>query len=192
MKQLASILISMLLAAGGVTAQAQETNSEPGQDLKSFDIVFRKNIFDQSRTGIRSLNGPRRQAPRVERLTLEGIGGNQSDPEAIFGGVASSDRPLKVGDHVSGFELSQITPDCVKLTNSTNVFVLDFANRRSLRRVDNGPWEGSGDQSEPVNTSTNTTDVTAAAATASAVDAAHPGESAIERRLRLRREQEEK
>jgi hypothetical protein len=63
--------------------------------------------------------------------------------------------------------------------------------RRSLRRVDDGPWGGSSDQAEPVDISTNTTEQTAASAPG-AVDATHPGESAVERRLRLRREQEEK
>jgi hypothetical protein len=189
MKLLTPILFSFVLAAGGATASAQETNSPAGQDFKSFDIIARNNIFDQSRTGLRSLNGGRRQ-PRIERITLLGIGG-ANNGEAYFGGNGTPDRFLKIGDHVGGFELSRITPDCVRLTNSSNTFVLDMDDRRSLRRVDNGPWEGSSDQADPVNIATNTADETAAS-TPGAADAPRPGESAIERKLRLRREQEEK
>ena len=191
MKQLNAILFSLLLAAGGVTASAQETNSDDGLDFKSFDIIARKNIFDQSRTGVRGRGGPVRPQPRIERLTLLGIGGDHGVGEATFGGNGASERFLKVGDHIDGFDVSRMTPDCVRLTNSSNVFVLDLIERRSLRRVDDGPWEGSSDQSEPVVISTNSAEVTASAPTAAA-DAAHPGESAIERKLRLRREQEEK
>lgn len=190
MKRPIRILFSLLLAAGGAAATAQETNSAAGPDLKSFDIVIQNNIFDQSRTGLRGLNNRPRQ-PRIERLTLLGITGDNGLGEAVFGGNGASDRLLKVGDHVAGFELSRITPDCVRLSSSTNAFVLDMDNRRSLRRVDDGPWEGSSDQADPVNIATNTADETAASPT-SAGDAPHPGESAIERKLRLRREQEEK
>ncbi len=194
MKSLAPILFSVLLAAGGVTASAQDTtNSADGLDLKSFDIIARKNIFDQSRTGIRSFNRGRPQ-PRIERITLLGINGDHGAGEAYFGGNGASDRFLKVGDHFDGFEVNQMTPDSVRLSTSNTVFVLDLVNRRSLRRVDNGPWEGSSDLSEPVNTTTNTNSTGDVAASASgapgAADAAHPGESATERKLRLRREQE--
>jgi hypothetical protein len=187
MKRLAPILFSLLLAAGSMTASAQETNSEAGPDLKSFDILWRKNIFDQTRTGVRS-NTPERRQPRVERLILKGVSTGLGDAEANFGG----DSFLKVGDHVSGFDLIQITTnESVKLTSGTNTFFLDMETHRSLSRVDNGPWEGSSEQAEPVDISTNTAEQTAVSAPGAA-DAAHPGETPIERKLRLRREQEEK
>jgi len=191
MKRLTPILFSLLLAAGGATASAQETNSPAGQDFKSFDIIARKNIFDQSRAGIRDLNSPRSKQPRIERITLQGITGDFGTGEAIFGGSDASDRLLKTGEHVAGFEVSRITPDCVRLTNSTNTFVLDMDHRPSLRRVDGGPWEGSSDLSDPVNIATNNADDTTAS-TPGAAEASHPGESAMEKKLILRREQEEK
>ena len=198
MKRLKYILFLLLLAAGGVKAQDQATNSEPAtetnaqpaQDSGSFDLIVLKNIFDQSRTGIRR-PGERPRAPVVERVILEGIGAGLGDAEAIFGGGSSSDRMLKVGDHLSGFKLSQITPDAVKLTDGTNTFILDMEKRRSLRRTGNGPWEGSMESAAPPTVSTNAPDDTGASATAAA-DTGHPGETAIERKLRLRREQEEK
>jgi hypothetical protein len=192
MKQLNAILFSLLLAAASVTASAQETNSDDGLDFKSFDIIARKNIFDQSRTGVRGRGGPVRPQPRIERITLMGINGDHGLGEAYFAGAGTSDRFVKVGDHVAGFEVSRMTPDCVRLTNSSNTFVLDLVDRRSLRRVDDGPWEGSPDQSDPVVISTNSAAETASAPAAAAADAQHPGESAMERKLRLRREQEEK
>jgi hypothetical protein len=189
MKRLTPILFSLLLAAGGVTASAQETNSTisiPGQDFSSFDIIARKNIFDQSRVGITSLSR-RRAQPRIERITLEGIGGG-GNGDALFSG---HDEPLKTGDHIAGFQLSRITPDWVQLTSSNKTVVLDPDYTNTLRRVDDGPWEMSSIASEPVDTSTNASSETAAA-TPGATDAPRPGESAIERKLRLRREQEEK
>ncbi|HUD45660.1 MAG TPA: hypothetical protein VMR33_02465 [Candidatus Baltobacteraceae bacterium] len=190
MKPLTLILITLLLAGGSVGASAQETNAPPGQDFSSFDIIARKNIFDQSRIGVSAL-GSRRRQPRIERITLLAIGVDPTHGEAYFGGNDAPERFLKIGDHVDGFELSRITPDCVRLTNASNTFVLDMDDRRSLRRVDGGPWEGSSDQADPVDIATNSADDTAAAPAASA-EAPHPGESAIERKLRLRREQEEK
>jgi hypothetical protein len=188
MKSLSYILIALLVASAGA-ARSQETNSDAGPNLKSFEMLWQKNIFNQSRTGIQ--RGDRPRVPRTERLILQGIGGDSSEAEAFFGGIGSADRGLKVGDHVGGFQLTWITPECVKLTNGASIFVLDMDKRRSLRRVDDGPWEGSADQAEPVTIATNTADETAASAPAGA-DASHPGESAIERKLRLRREQEEK
>jgi hypothetical protein len=198
MKSLAPILFSLLLAAGAVTASAQETNSADGLDFNSFDIIARKNIFDQSRTGVRNRGGSVRRQARIERITLLGINGDHGAGEAYFGGNGASDRFLKIGDHFDGFEVKGMTPDSVRLSNSNSVFVLDLVQRRSLRRVDDGPWEGSSDMSEPVSTSatTNTNSIDDVAASApgapAAADAPRPGESAIERKLRLRREQEEK
>jgi hypothetical protein len=187
MKFAASILISLLLAGGGAAALAQETNSDAGTDLKSFDMLWRKNIFDQTRVGIRSVGGERRQ-PAVERVILHGVTVGLGEAAANFGG----NDFLKVGDHISGFELAQITPDqTVKLTNGTNTFVLDMETHRSLRRTDKGPWEASSEQAAPVEISTNTAALTATSAS-NAEDAAHPGETPILRKLRLRREQEEK
>ncbi len=186
MNRLTPILFSLLLAAGGVTAAAQETNSPAGPDFSSFDIIARNNIFDQSRTGLSSLRGRPRQ-PRIERVTLQGIGGGGSG-DALFSG---HDEPLKTGDHLDGFEVSRITPDWVQLTSSNKTFVLDPDSTNSLRSVDGSPWELASVLSEPVTIATNTADETAASTT-SAADPPHPGESAIERKLRLRREQEEK
>ncbi|HEX3717901.1 MAG TPA: hypothetical protein VH595_08030 [Verrucomicrobiae bacterium] len=193
MKRLTLILFLPLLAAGGAKAIAQETNSTNRQDLRSFDIVVENNIFDQSRTGLRGLARPAVHQPRVERLTFLGVAGDSGKADLFFGGNgANSDRPLKVGDHVDGFEVKGATLDSVQLVSSSNTFVLNVQN--SLRRVDNGPWEKSFDEydSTPVASSTSVDASSAPSASAAATDAAHPGESAIERKLRLRREQEEK
>jgi hypothetical protein len=188
MKFAASILISLLLAGAAARALAQETNSDTGPDLKSFDMLWRKNIFDQTRVGIRSAGGPERRQPSVDRVILHGVTVGLGEAAANFGG----NDFLKVGDHIRDFELAQITPDqTVKLTKGTNTFVLDMETHRSLRRVGDGPWETSSEQAAPVEISTNAAAQTASA-TSNADDAAHPGETPILRKLRLRREQEEK
>jgi hypothetical protein len=61
-----------------------------------------------------------------------------------------------------------------------------------LRRLDDGPWEKSSEESEPAAVATNGSDDSSAGSAPAAADAAHPGEDAITRKLRLRREQEEK
>jgi len=72
MKSLASILFSLLLAAGAVTAVAQETNSADGLDFKSFDIIARKIFLTNRATGLRSLEG-RRAVSRGLSASLLGI-----------------------------------------------------------------------------------------------------------------------
>jgi hypothetical protein len=93
---------------------------------------------------------------------------------------------------VDGFEVKGATLDSVQLANSSNTFVLNVQN--SLRRVDDGPWQKSFEEVDPapVASSSSGDASSASPASAAATDAAHPGESAIERKLRLRREQEEK
>jgi hypothetical protein len=191
MKKTTSILFTLLLAVSFGRAFAQETNSETGTDFTSFDIIARKNIFDQSRTGILGRNRPAQRVPRIDRLTLLGIGGDHGNGEVYFSG-AGGDRFLKVGDHIDGFAVNRITLDSVRLVNASNTFVLDMDKRRSLRRMDDGPWEGSSDISEPVVASTTDVTASAGAATPAGASPARPGESDIERKLRLRREQEEK
>jgi hypothetical protein len=192
MKKSASILFTLLLAGGFGSAFAQETNSESGTDFNSFDIIARKNIFDQSRVGILGRNRPAQRVPQIDRLTLLGIGGDHGNGEVYLSG-AGGDRFLKVGDHIDGFAVNGITLDSVRLVNASNTFVLDMDKRRSLRRMDDGPWEGSSDISEPVIAS-NSSDASAATGSSAtaAPDPAHPGETDTLRKLRLRREQEEK
>jgi hypothetical protein len=191
MKRTPYILFLLLLAAGCMAAFAQETNTQEGLDFNSFDIIARKNIFDQSRRGILGRGGPIQRVPRIDRLTLRGIGGDHGNGEVYLEG-AGGDRFVKVGDHIDGFEVNRITLDSVRLVNGSNTFVLDMDRRRSLRRMDDGPWEGSSDISEPVVASTTDATGSPDAAAPAGASPARPGESDIERKLRLRREQEEK
>src|SRR5580704_2552751 len=102
MKKSSAILFSLLFAASGAPASAQDTNSSDALDLKSFNIILENNIFDQSRTGLTSYRA-RPRVPRVERLTLQGIGGDFGKGDIFFGGNDAPDHPVSVGDHVRGF-----------------------------------------------------------------------------------------
>ncbi len=189
MKSLAPILMASLLAAFALQAQAQGTNAADGLGIDSFQIIAQKNIFDPTRTRRRSFQtGPR---IRVERVSLVGTSVDNGDVAAFFAGDGVPDRPLKPGDAVKDFKIVQITEDGVRLAGvtNTNTFVLDFENRRSLRREEKGPWQGSSDLSDPVAITSSDSDDTAPSATGSAPPS-RPGESDIERRLRLKREQE--
>ncbi|MGA2175503.1 MAG: hypothetical protein ABSH38_11025 [Verrucomicrobiota bacterium] len=190
MKSFAPIIIASLLVAS-MRAPAQETNAGARPDFNSFKIIAERNIFDPTRTGRRRPGAPPR---RVERVSLVGTSIDNGDAVAIFTGNGVPERPFKTGDTVKDFKIVQITLDSVRLTGvtNTNMFVMDYDSRRSLRREENGPWQGSSDLSDPVLIPSGNADDPAPSASASAPPAGGGGESDIIKRLRLKREQEEK
>ena len=187
MKPLTPMLLTMLLAGGGLGAAAQESHSESGPDLKQFDVVARKNIFDTTRTGVRQ----RRPAARVERIVFHGTAIDQGQAAAFFEGPGVPNRPLKAGEVLDGLTVARITWNSVCLTNSSsNTFVLNTDTTPSLRREENGPWQTSLDVSAPAPAASSTDDQSSSAS--APAGPARAGESDIEKRLRMRREQEEK
>jgi hypothetical protein len=192
MKLFAPIIIASLLAAS-MRAPGQETNTTEKRDFESFKIIAQRNIFDPTRTGRRAFGsrGPQR---RVERVSLVGTSIDNGDAVAIFTGNGVPERPFKTGETVKDFKIVQITLDSVRLTGvtNTNMFVMDYDSRRSLRREENGPWQGSSDLSDPVPIASGNADDPAPSASASAPPAGGGGESDIIKRLRMKREQEEK
>jgi hypothetical protein len=191
MKPAALIIIASLLAASSLRTVAQDTNAAAAPEQDSFKFIAEKNIFDPNRTGRTRYRrgGPQRH---VERVSLVGTTVDNGSAAAFFAGDGVPDKPLKSGDEVKDFRISQITEDGVRLVGATNTFVLDFEGRRSLRREEKGPWQGSTDISEPVAASEGNGDEPAPAAHGSAPPAGGSGESDIIKRLRLKREQEEK
>ncbi|MGA2748043.1 MAG: hypothetical protein ABSG59_04635 [Verrucomicrobiota bacterium] len=187
MKPFTPILLFLLLTGGSLRTAAQATNSETGPDLKEYDIIARKNIFDTTRTGIRGVG---RRQPRVERIIFDGAVIDDGQAAAIFEGPGVPSRPLKTGEVLDGMTVTRITLDSVWLTNaSSNTFVLNMNNTPSLRREENGPWQTSTDVSVPAPAATGTDDPSSAS---SPSGPSRPGESDVEKRMRLRREQEEK
>jgi hypothetical protein len=185
MRTFAPMLIALLLAASSLAAPGQETNGAEKLDFDSFKIISQKNIFNPTRTGGRA---PRRVVPQrlVERVSLVGTSVDPGDEAAFFTGTGVPDRPLKVGDSVKELKIVQITEDGVRLTGPTNkTFVLDFETRRSLRREENGPWQGSADQSDPAPVVRSNSDEPAKSATPSG-----SGDNDVMEKLRKRRMEE--
>jgi hypothetical protein len=186
----ATILIAFLLAAFCLAAPAQETNGVEKLDFDSFKIISQKNIFDPTRSARRANQGRPPPPKLVERVGLTGTFVDSGERVTFLSGNGVPDKPLKVGDTVKDLKIVQITEDGVRLNDPTNTFVLDFENRRSLRRVENGPWQGSSDQSDPAPVASTNSDDSSKPAAASTTPASG-GDSIIER-LRKKREMEEK
>ena len=185
----AFILVSVLLAAVSMASLAQETNTAEGLDFDSFKIITQRNIFDPTRTGRRvtKREGPQR---RIERVSLVGTSIDPKEAAAFFTGSGVPDKPLKVGDSLKEMKIVEITEDGVRLKGQTNTFVLDLENRRSLRREENGPWQGSSDTSDPTPVvSANSDGAGSSASTPAAKPASGPADSIAER-LRKRRLEE--
>jgi hypothetical protein len=182
------IVIALFLAAASLRAVAQESVGPEKLDFDSFKIIGQKNIFDPTRTGRRRPQA----APRlVERVSLVGTSVDAGDEAAFFTGSGVPDKPLKVGDSVKELKIVQITENGVRLTGPTNTFVLDFDNRRSLRRELNGPWQGSTDTSDPAPTAASgNSDDAASPAVASATPSSGGASDSVIERLRKRKLEE--
>ena len=186
----ASIFIVALLATFSLASLAQETNSAPdGLDFDSFKIITQRNIFDPTRTGRRPTrrDGPQR---RIERVSLVGTSLDPKGEAAFFTGSGVPDKPLKVGDSLKELKIVQITEDGVRLKGQSNTFVLDFENRRSLRREENGPWQGSSDTSDTAPVATANTDEAGSSASTTAVKPASGSPDTVAEMLRKRRLEE--
>ncbi len=140
-------MAGLLLGSGGA-ARAQETNSPPTLDWSYFEPITKKNIFDPSRSRRSSRDGLERvHVPVIRTFTYRGT----MDDRAIFTGEGvPSDGCAKVGDLINGFKVMQVTIDFVKLAEPNgDLFVLQTDD--SMRREDEGPW-GKSDQPPPAPT----------------------------------------
>jgi hypothetical protein len=184
----ASIFVSALLAALSLACLAQETNSVEGLDFDSFKIITQRNIFDPTRSGRRV--GRERPQLRIERVLLVGTVVDPREEAAQFTGAGVPDKFLKVGDSLKDLKVVQITEDGVRLKGQSNTFVLDFEKRRSLRREENGPWQGSSDISDPAPVASANADEAGSSASTPALKPASGPDSDIIERLRKRKMEE--
>jgi len=108
--------LTLLLLAGGGTARAQETNSASAPDPDPFLALERNNIFDQSRIPHDYRPGYANR-PRVETITLCGIGVDDRKGDAIFQG---SGNWFKAGETIKGLKIVRITLDSVTLADTND------------------------------------------------------------------------
>ena len=184
-RRLLIVALASLLACGA--ARAQDTNNSPGVDLKSFDVLATRNIFDPSR------RGPRRPAPpppRIDAFTLVGTMSYEKGRFAFFDGTSSEFRKtLKPSDKIAGYKIADIANDGIKLAASSNQ-TISLPVGTQMRRVNGGHWTFAG-HAEPV--PDNSTASAAAPASNSSTEtspALTGAESDVMKRLMLKRLQE--
>lgn len=185
--------ILWLMLAGGVAARAQEGAPPVALDIDSFRIIARKNIFDASRRG--GISSARPRMPVVQSITLLGLVDDHGQSEAIFGGQGAPDHFLKTGDSIDGFKVARVTLDAVQLAGPSNNIVLKQDSGSTLRREDNGSWHVSDEPPPEESSSAAPSDSSDSNSTARPAPSTpgNPGdESDIIKRLRLKREQEDK
>jgi hypothetical protein len=187
MKQI--ILIALLLPALGTgrVAVAQETNAGAAPAMVSLQSLVQKNIFDPTRSG-RVRYGSRPRSVVIRTFVFRGTFDNDV---AIFAGDGAGKGLLKQGDSINGFKVMKIPESyddaTVVLTDPSGKIEV-LKDGESMRREDDGPWRKS-DQPAPVTIATSETKADEPPAASSPGPA---GESDILKKLRLKREQEDK
>ena len=202
-------------AETNTSVQASKLGSAGGSrrvDYNSFRIITDRNIFDPNRVS-RSGRFTRRETRRPTRVDSFGLVGTMSYEKgtyAFFNGSSYDYRKaLQLGDVISGYKITAIAQNHVKLASPTNEFELRV--NMQMRREDGGEWklaasaESYASPSPAVvtpsvstasaSTSTNAESGTAAdsgesATSAAPSAAASGGESDILKKLMQRREQE--
>jgi hypothetical protein len=186
-----NILTAILLLSMGAgwKAAAQEARAGAPPDWNSFQSIAQKNIFDPTRSGGVRASGRARPAAVVQTFTFQGT----MDQVALFKGYgAPKSGYLGVGGLINGFKVMKIPGQytdspTVTLTDPGGTIVV-LKMDESMRREEDGPWKKS-DASAPASTAATETKTDEATASSSPAPAS---ESDILKRLRLKREQEEK
>jgi hypothetical protein len=183
------IAVSLLSLGGGQPAVAQETNSSVAPPRISLQALMQKNIFDPSRSGGRSSTRTvRPRAAVVRSFTFRGT----IDDIALFTGDGAGKGYFKVDDLINGFKIRKIPVEYLELPNvvltDPNGAVVVLKEDESMRREENGPWTKSD---EPALLVITNPEVKGNDSPASS-NPAPAGESDILKKLRLKREQEDK
>jgi hypothetical protein len=179
------VILVCLLAAGRMAA-GEETNSVPGYDLPSFRIITERNIFDPNRSG-RTRNPKSKKKSRIDSFSLVGTMSYEKGRYAFFTGSSPEyQKTLKAADTIAGYKIAEIAPDFIKLAASSNQFI-NLAMGAQMKRRDGGPW---GLATRPDAEAEATPSTEAAADGSTTESAPTKGETAIEKKMRLRREAE--
>jgi len=177
--------------AGETNAVATtETNVNSRTDVRSFDVMQQRNIFNPNRRAFRPVvdRGPRVQ---IDSFKLNGTMTYEDKAYAFFDGTSGPFRNKTLGkaDKIGGYTISEITNNAVKLMATSNQTV-NLRVGMQMRRENNGPWkliagdipaESSADSSD----STNGDSSTFSSSGSGAVDD-------VIKRLMQRRDQENK
>lgn len=192
------ITVLLLLTGASRAAVAQDTNSAPVPAPAptavqiSLQSLAQKNIFDPSRS-------PRRvRTPRIRRETVVRsftFCGTLDDNVAIFTGEGAGSGLLKAGSSINGFKVMKVPEgdgDPTVILTDTSGAIVNLKEGESMRREEDGPWNKS-DQAAPEPVAAPETRPDEGTTTAAATPSPEPaGESDILKKLRQKREQEDK
>lgn len=152
-------LITMTLAAGGMTTTAQTANrpagtnaapaplptahvavATPRQDEAAFRIISERNIFNANRSGGRVTVANTRRPTRIDHFTLVGTMAYAKGAFAFFEGSSSEfDKVAKANDVIAGHKLVDVLADGVMLEADGKQ--LELLIGWGMRREDAGVWQ---------------------------------------------------
>lgn len=140
-KDIAGLLLALLLALASPAAPAQET----GPAFEEFELVLTRNIFNPNRQPAqveapdRRDEKPYEPPPATDYITLLGVFIDMDEAVAFFAGSQYEySRSAQRGETIAGFEIAKIRTDVVSLTGG--VEPLELAVGAGLSSQDGGPW----------------------------------------------------
>lgn len=132
-------VLTALVAAGSISAPAQQTNTASPKDFEAFKIIVDRNIFDVNRRPPVARGTPRPPPAIVDTFVLTGTMSYESGPFAVFDGSSSEyHKVLAPGGKIASYTLAEITHDFVKLSSGTNE--LELRVGLQMRRSEDGKW----------------------------------------------------
>ena len=124
------------------TVAAASTNAvSSGYDIKSFEAISQKSIFNPNRSPRRSDNRPEPVRPkRVDSFSLVGTVSYDKGNFAVFDGSSYEYRKnLKVSDKIAGYSINEIGQDYAILGAASNK-TLRLPVGGQLRRTEGEKW----------------------------------------------------
>jgi len=184
-----AILVCALGVGRNVMAQAGSPS-----DWNAFQALSKKNIFDPTRNGTARYGA----VPKPKIIRYFTFLGTFDNDTALFTGEGAGKGYIMVGQTINGFKVMKIPrvadaeAPVVILTDPGGA-VVELKQEESMRREDEGAW-GKSDETAPATSIVSTTEPSSSSSEVS-TSSASPGpvgESDVLRKLRLRREQEDK
>ncbi len=115
-------------------------------DLRSFRLVWERNIFDPNRSPGSFTEGPRRDSgspARTESFALVGTMSYEKGCFAFFESASSQyQKVLETSNRIAGYTIAEITPTHVKL-ESTNGLPIELRVGMQMKRREKGQWTAS-------------------------------------------------
>ncbi|HLP76144.1 MAG TPA: hypothetical protein VK327_04435 [Candidatus Paceibacterota bacterium] len=132
-----------MLAFGGFSAFAQQTNHANPRDFSAFQIITDRNIFDPNRRPrVQQSRTPPRVQQIVDSFSLVGTMSYSNVVLAFFDGTGSEYRKsLAVSNRIAGYTVLEIRQDAVKLALDTNEVELKVGMQ--MRRSEDGKWSAA-------------------------------------------------